>query len=678
MENSLKKAKNKNENTDKNLTEEEKKLREEQRKRAAKKKRKKRIKALIIILVIALVLGFVFLQFLKMRQQQKAADNLTTYTVERRTITEKLSATGTLKPADSYTVTSKVKGDILVAAFEEGDEVQKDDVLYVIDSGDMDSTIRQRAISLENAQESLDELLESRKELTEYSDLSGMVQKVYVEVGDNVQKGSVIADIVDKDTMLIDIPFHASHADTIGKGAFVNLTIEGTGETVVGTVTEIATITGTNPFGAPTKDVTIKVTNPGGITKDTKATAVFGDDMAGTDVGSFYYNVEKQLKAEYSGKIKELYIDEGDSIYEGQKIILFDEEDLEKQIKNAQRSLETAQMNYDDTVENLGDYNIKAPITGTVVEKGFNAGESIDTTGGNATVAIIYDLSALTFDMNIDELDIFSIAKGQEVTVTSDAFEDVFYGEITKISKVGSTSSGTTVYPVTVTITDSAALEKLLPGMNIDAEIIVNRVQNVLAVPTGAIARGNTVKVVKNIEAVSKTTQGNSGNQAEKPFGDNGEPADAGGKSDIFPDGSFPDFEKGEIPANITLPAGAQMPDGEKEQSRGEIQMPAVYGSVPSDTEYETVKVQTGVSDDDFIEIISGLSEGDVVIIEESRVSTGFGMMGMMGMGAMGGGMPSGGMPSGGMPSGGMPSGGMMPSGSGNRGAMGGTMPGGR
>lgn len=675
MEKTLKKTVNKNEEADKNLTEEEKKLREEQRKRAARKKRKKRIKALIIILVIALVLGFVFLQFLKIRQQQKAANNLTTYTVERRTITEKLSATGTLKPADSYTVTSKVKGDILFASFEEGDEVQKDDVLYVIDSGDMDSTVRQRAISLENAQETLDDLIQNRKELTENSDLSGTVKTLYVEVGDNVQRGSVIADIVDKDTMLIDIPFHASHADAMGVGASVYLTIEGTGETVTGTVTEIATITGTNPFGAPTKDVTLKVTNPGGISKDTRATAVFTEDMAGTDTGSFYYNVEKQLKADYSGEIKELYIAEGDRVYVGQKIILFDDGELEKQIKNAQRSLETAQMNYDDTVDNLGDYQIKAPITGTVVEKNFNAGESIDVTSGNQTVAIIYDLSALTFDMSIDELDIFSVEKGQEVTITSEAFDEVFYGEITKISKVGTTTSGTTIYPVTVTITEPEALEKLLPGMNIDAEVIVNRVENVLAVPTGAIARGNTVKVIKNKESDSQGTQNNSENNATRPFGNadmnGGINANANAESDFPTHGTRPSGAQGQMSEGMTLPEGVQipddvqMPDRAQTQAKGDIQKPAVYGSVSGDTEYETVKVETGASDDDFIEIISGLEEGDIVIIQENSVSRGFGMMGMMGMGGT-------------MPSGGMPSGGTMPSGAGNRGAMGTAMPGGR
>ncbi len=654
------------------LTAEEKRVRREQRKRAAKKKRKKIIKTLILLLIIFAIIGFVVWKFFDLKRREEAANTLVTYTVSRRTISEKLSATGTLQPADSYTVTAKVRGDIIEAHFEEGDEVQKDDVLYVIDSDDMDSTIRQREMSLEKAKKSLDDLKEKRTELVAKSDLTGTVTKLYVKEGDTVQKGSVVADIVDNEYMLIDIPFHASHADAMGLGTDVTLVIDGSGEKISGYVTEIASMTGTNPYGAPTKEVTIRVKNPGGISKETKATGECGTEMVSTDMGTFYYNVEEPLKAEYGGEIKNLSIREGGKVSDGQTIITFDSENLEDQIKDAEDSLETAQMNYNDTLDTLGDYEIKAPITGTVVEKGFNVGESIDVTGGNATVAIIYDLSALTFDMNIDELDIFSIEKGQEVTVTSDAFTEVFYGEITKISKVGTTSSGTTSYPVTVTITEPAALEKLLPGMNIDAEIIVNKVENVIAVPTGAVARGNTVKVIKNPEALrgqqeNQSTENASGGNAfvqNSRNDDTSQEQNGNARPDGMSwNGQMPDMSlNGEVSTGITsvsqdgevlagMPDVIQMPAG---ATSGEIQSPAVYGSAPGDSEYETVKVQTGISDDDFIEIISGLEEGDIVIIDQNQASSGlgFGMMGMGGMsGGMGAGMPTG---MGGMPAGGM------------------------
>ncbi len=686
-----KKAKEKQSKKDKDegLTEEEKKLREEQRKRAARKKRKKLIKMLIVVLILLAIIGFVFLKFLEIRRREQAANNLVTYTVERRTITETLSATGTLQPADSYTVTSKVRGDIIAAYFEEGDEITKDDILYVIDSDDMDSTIRQREMSVEKAQKSLDDLIEKRDELSATSDLTGTVQKLYVEEGDTIQKGGIIADIVDSEYMLADIPFHASHADSMGIGSSVTLVIDGSGERIGGTVTEIAAITGTNAYGAPTKDVTVMVRNPGGISKETRAIGEYSSEMVSTDFGTFYYNVEEQLTAEYGGEIKTLAISEGSRVYDGQTIILFDGESLEDQIKDARDNLETAQMNYDDTIDTLGDYEIKAPITGTVVEKNFNVGESIDITGGNATVAIIYDLSSLTFDMAIDELDIFSIEKGQEVEVTSEAFDEIFYGEVTKISKVGTIANGTTTYPVTVTITDEAALAKLLPGMNIDAEVTVNRVENVIAVPTGAIARGGTVKVVKNPDALREW----QAKQASENGGTRGNANTANGvqmpegmpqrPDDVQMPGNISGTADKQVPGGINMPEGVQIPGGMPQMPNGtqapdntsdetsttptidgnkigqipNIQAPAIYGSAPGDTEYEVVRVETGASDDDFIEIISGLEEGDIVIVEQNQASGMSSMMKMMSMGGMGAGAPAGGMAGA------------------NRGAMGGGMP---
>ena len=69
-------------------------------------------------------------------------------------------------------------------------------------------------------------------------------------------------------------------------------------------------------------------------------------------------------------------------------------------------------------------------------------------------------------------------------------------------------------------------------------------------------------------------------------------------------------------------------------------------GPVPAG--FRAVDVKTGLISDDYVEITEGLSEGDVVYVAESTVSSSFNMMGGMqgGPGEMGG-MPSGGGPGG-------------------------------
>ena len=84
---------------------------------------------------------------------------------------------------------------------------------------------------------------------------------------------------------------------------------------------------------------------------------------------------------------------------------------------------------------------------------------------------------------------------------------------------------------------------------------------------------------------------------------------------------------------------------------------------------FTIVRVETGLSDDTYIEIKSGLTEGQIVLLPDTTQSN-TNQQGMMG-GGMPGGMPGGGMPGGGMPGGGMPGGGRtgggMPGGGGMR-----------
>ena len=56
----------------------------------------------------------------------------------------------------------------------------------------------------------------------------------------------------------------------------------------------------------------------------------------------------------------------------------------------------------------------------------------------------------------------------------------------------GTTTNGVTTYPIEVQIEDT---EGLLPGMNVSTEIIVNQVEDVVAIPVGAVVRGDKVLV---------------------------------------------------------------------------------------------------------------------------------------------------------------------------------------
>ncbi len=519
--------------------------------------------------------------------EQTAAALETSYTtaqVTRMDITSSITGSGTLEAANSYSVTTLVEGTILTDTFEEGDQVEEGTVLYTIDSSDSDASLEQAEISLQQAQRNYNNQLESLEKLNLTAPAAGTVYSLDVEVGDEVSAGQQVASIRDSGTMSLTVNFPSDDAASFYVGQSATVTLDSTFETLSGTISKISGIDTVLTGNIMVRSVTIDVTNPGALSTAQSASAAVGS-VTSTDSGTFAYKAEEAVTAETSGTVTAVRVSEGDRVSENQVLVVLESDDLEDSVQNASESLRNAELSLENQYDRLEDYTITSPISGTVVDKYYKAGE---TSEANQVLCSIYDLSYLTMTLSVDELDISSIAVGQTVTVTADAVEDRTYeGVVTKVSVAGTSSGSATTYPVTIRIDET---DGLLPGMSVDAVIQLDSATDVLAIPSAALQRGNTVLVT-----------------ADSPSAVDGTLVEA-------------DSEEG--------------------------------------TDYYSVEVTIGVSGDDYIEITSGLQEGDTVVyIAASSSENGMtmGMMGEMGGGMMGGGMPSGG--GGGMPSGGGPGG---------------------
>lgn len=526
--------------------------------------------------------------------QQETAAVYTEAAAERRSITKSLTSSGTLEPADSYVVSTLVSGEILSDTFEEGDLVEKDQLLYTLDSFDADTSQTQAQNSLTQAQNSLTQAEknydQTMKSKYPRADMSGTVEEVYVQNGDTVSAGTQILKIVGDKNLIIDFLFSYAAPEDFSVGQTATIYVDGFVDTITGTVVAVskstATTGATESNGSQTTNgrqvvtVRVKAENPGLITAGYTASAVIGNY---TSYGNSTVNVGATsiITASVSGKVEGLNFLPGDPISDGQQICTITGDTVDNQVDNAQNSIDSAQISLNNAQTNLqnaqkklDDYSVTAPISGTVVTKTAKAGDKIEG-GSTGTLCTIYDLSYLEMTMAIDELDIGQVAVGQSVRITADAVPDQTYsGTVTKVSVAGTTSGGITTYPVTVRIDETDGLR---PGMNVDAEIVIESRDNVLAVPSGAVNRGDTVLVT-----------------ADSP--------------------------------SATNALDREAPEG-----------------------YVYVQIGTGVDDDSYVEITSGLQEGDTV----AYLPTSSGSSNMMMGGMMMGGMPSGGM-GGGAPSGGM------------------------
>lgn len=481
------------------------------------------------------------------RKSRSASADLA-YTQEklgRRDIVNVYDGSGTINAADSYTVKSLVTGTVLTADFELGDTIQKGDVLYVIDSSDVEGDLESAQLSVSQAQRSYDDAADARNVRTK---IGGEVSSFAVAAGDAVQAGQTVATVRDTSVMLLAVDFPAAEAQSFAVGQAAQVMPDTTFEVLNGT---IRSVSGADPSGDAslmTCTVTIAVPNAGSLTTAQAAVAQV-NGVSSLNSAHFAYQREETVVAAASGTVSELCVREGSTVRQNDVLLRITGKDLDKQAQNAADNLRSAELRMSSAERNISHYTIDAPISGTIVDKKVKAGDKLsanDTAMQN--LCTIYDMSYLEMKLNVDELKIRSLEVGQEVEITADAVPgETYKGVISSILVAGTTANGSTSYPVTVRIDD---MGELLPGMNATAKITTASVKNVLALPNAALVRGSYVLVTR-----------------DSPSAANAE-------------------------TSMTAPDG-----------------------------YVYVKVTTGISDDDYIEVKSGLQEGDTIAYDNSSVS---------------------------------------------------------
>lgn len=502
---------------------------------------KKNWKWLVPVLCVAVAGGV----FLLRPQQAKPASVDASYTEaapERRDVTNTLSGTGTLNPANTYTVKSLVDGKVLTGTIEEGNIVEESNVLYTIDSSDASTNFEKAEIAMQQAQRSYDKVVDRQYVRAE---VAGVVSSLKVTKGDEVTSGQEVAVIRDSSRMLLTLEFPAADAANFSVGQSAAVTLDGTFEQLDGTVTSVSGTDALSAGNLLTRTVTITVKNAGGLTTAQAATASI-NGVSSIGSATFAYQAERTLTAQAAGTVTSINVQEGSDVAKDDIILGLSGDDLTESIQSASESLRSAEISMQNLQDTMNNYTITAPISGTIIEKDAKVGDAVKT---GDTLCIVYDLSYLEMSINVDELQISSISVGQKVQITADAVPDKTYvGTVTRVSMKGKSDGGTTTYPVSIRIDDTDGLR---PGMNANAEIVVAEAKNALVVPNAAVVRGSYVLVTKD------------------------------------------------SPSAANADTAMEAPEG------------FVY-----------VPVKTGVSNDDYTQIVSGIQEGDTIGYDPSSVSS--------------------------------------------------------
>ena len=356
-----------------------------------------------------------------------------------------------------------------------------------------------------------------------------------------------------------------------------------------------------------------------------------------------------------------------DTLFKAQAITQTEYDGARLDYANANASVIRARSDLENARDRMNDTKLRAPLAGTIITKSVELGTVISSpttdVGGGTILFRMANLDTVQIRALVDETDIGKVSPGLLSTITVDAYPNrPFEGSVLKIEPQATVQQNVTMFNVLVRIPNPNHLLK--PGMNTEVEIHVGRRDNVLAVPNAALRTQRDVasaaqvlgldpnEVEQQLAAAARQQAPANRDSASLGGGtarrdstakrdSTATPAGGGGNTMTMPDGR-----------TIQLPPGvteAQIRSAFQKRMSGQELTPAEHSAMtamrammqragggggagggfrrntgePSSYIVFTLKkgkptpvqIRTGLTDLDYIEVVSGLTEQDTVLV---------------------------------------------------------------
>jgi HlyD family secretion protein len=159
----------------------------------------------------------------------------------------------------------------------------------------------------------------------------------------------------------------------------------------------------------------------------------------------------------------------------------------EARFKEDQERLSQTRANLDQAKLNLEHTIITSPISGTVISRNIDRGQTVAASFSAPTLfTIAEDLTKMQVSTNIDEADVGKIKTGMEGTFTVDAYpNETFRGKISQVRLASNVVQNVVTYNAMIDVSNPQL--KLFPGMTANVKILVDKAENVLKIPNSAL-----------------------------------------------------------------------------------------------------------------------------------------------------------------------------------------------
>ncbi|MCX7614872.1 MAG: HlyD family efflux transporter periplasmic adaptor subunit [Clostridiales bacterium] len=396
---------------------------EGKKKKSRFSKKQKRIffSSLAILFIILAVLSVKLL----LDKSKKDINKTQTATVLRGRLESFVTGNGTVVPKKQETLGSKIKGKITEIYVKAGDRVKTGDKILTVDTELMQDDLDSATAAYDSAEESYRQVSEEIQNLTLKAPFNGKLVKLdatNIIEGLDISSGTAVGTFADDSKMRLSLYFNYGFIKKIKTGMDAVVSIPSSMSTVNGKVESVQFVKKINDAGAVLFKVNVIIQNPGTLTKDMPATAVIkttGGNIMPAESGKLEYNKETSLTFKASGKVAGNNLCEYQEYSGGQTLcVLKSEQDPQKKLFEAKRKLDEAQKEFTECEQALSQSTITSPIDGIVTSILKESGDKIENFGTD--IVVISDLSKMMVEIQVDEMDISKVAVGKPVTISYD------------------------------------------------------------------------------------------------------------------------------------------------------------------------------------------------------------------------------------------------------------------
>ena len=556
--------------------------------------KKKKIKTLIIVgsVIVALVAGFfIYRGVASAKAAESVFDTEPTYDeVTTGDISLSVSGSGNLSSASAFSVNAQ--GYLAIDSVEvaAGDTIAEGDVIATLDTDAMNEQAADLNKQIMEAQTNIDTTNNYTTSLSIKSPADGWVKNVVLDEDDYIEDAMDEYGYV---ALVATEKREIINAEGSGLAEGDKVKVKCEGSTISGTVTSE---NGTLYVSIATIKRTV---GADAVVYDLDGNALF--------TGSIELAAYVAIESSY-GIITDVNFSEDESIDQGETIYRASQYSLS--VQELYDNLNDLKEQYETLESMIAAGQITSPGAGVVSTVNITDGSTAEE---GTTLISVYSTNDWEAIVSVDELDINAIEVGQNVSVELDSLpNEVFDGIVTDVSDYGSASGGITTYSVTVAVEDD---DRFKVNMTLSCEIIAQEAAGAVLIPVNdVLAMGNSSYVMVRVDRSDSEIAAIKQLIMDKDY-------DA---------------------------LAAYMGDDATTLGITRLTNPAqlLYSEVRA--------VETGIESSYYIQIISGLSEGEQVIAQESSDSSSQQGFMMQGMGNMTGSMTvPGGSNSGQMPQGG-------------------------